>query len=60
MTLGTYFIFGTTFSWNEGIDICFNVECVLLDRNFEFPGGFLMVTSRYLVVTTSYSSLLVG
>ena len=60
MTLGIYFIFGTKFSWNEGIDTCFNVECVLLDRNFEFLGGLLMVTSRYVVVTAGYSSLLVG
>ena len=60
MTLGIYFIYGTKFSWNEGIDTCFNVECVLLDRNFKFLGGFLMVTSRYLVVTAGYCSLPVG
>ena len=59
MTLGIYFIFGTKFSWHERIDTCFNVECVLLDRNFEFLGGFLMVTSRYLLVTPSYCSLTV-
>ena len=35
IALEIYFIFGTTFSWNEGIDTCFNVECVLLGRNFE-------------------------
>ena len=43
MTLGIYFIFGTKFSWNEGIDTCFNVECVLLDRNFDFLGCYLVV-----------------
>ena len=32
ITLGICFIFGTQFSWNEGIYICFNVECVLLGR----------------------------
>ena len=30
----------------------FNVECVLLRRNFDFRGGYLVVTARYLVVTT--------
>ena len=28
--LGIYFIFGTKFFWNEGIDTGFNVKCVLL------------------------------
>ena len=55
--LGIYFIFGTKFSWNEGIDTCFNFECVLLSRNFDFLGGCLVVTARYLVVTTCYCSL---
>ena len=55
------FIFGTNFSWNEGIDTCFNVKYVLLGRNFDFfwwlarvycslPGGYcllLVVTARY-------------
>ena len=49
-----YFIFGTKFFWNEGIDTCFNVECVLLDRNFDFRGCYLVVTAPYLVVTTGY------
>ena len=44
--LGIYFIFGTKFSWNEDIDICFNVKCVLLGRNFDFFGGYLVVTAR--------------
>ena len=54
ITLGMYFIFGTKFSWNEGIDTCFNVECVLLGRNFYWFGGYLVVTARYLVVTARY------
>ena len=54
--LGIYFIFGTKFSWNEGIHTCFNFECVLLGRNFDF----LVVTARYLVVTARYCSLLGG
>ena len=57
IALGIYFIFGTKFSWNEGIDTCFNVEYVLLGRNFDFLGGYLVVTARYLVVTTGYCSL---
>ena len=45
----------TKFSWNEGIeDTCFNVECMLLGRNFDFLGGYLVVTARYLVVTAQY------
>ena len=59
MVLGIYFIFGTKFSWNERIDTCFNVECGLLSRNFDFFGGYLVVTARYLMVTTCYCSLLV-
>ena len=34
-----YFLFGTTLSWNAGINTCFNVKCLLLDRNFDFLGG---------------------
>ena len=56
-SIGIYFIFGTKNSWNKGIDICFNVECVLLDSNFDFLGGSLMVTARDLVVTGGYCSL---
>ena len=29
-----------------------NVECVLLGRNFDFLGGYLVVTARYLVVAS--------
>ena len=52
--LGIYFIFGTKFSWSEGIDTCFNVKCVLLGRNFDFFCGYFggycslpLVTARY-------------
>ena len=51
IALGIYFIFGTKLSWDKEID---NVECVLLDRNFDFLGGYLVVTARYLVVTARY------
>ena len=27
-------------------DTCFNVKCMLLGRNFEFFGGYLVVTAR--------------
>ena len=60
LSIGIYFIFGTKFSWNEGINTCFNVECVLLGRNFDFLGGYLMVTACYLVITAGYCSLLGG
>ena len=39
----------TKFSWNKGIDTCFNAKCVLLGRNFDFLGGYLVVTARYLL-----------
>ena len=42
-----YFIFGTKFSRNEGIDTCFNVECVLLGRNFNFLGGYCSLPRGY-------------
>ena len=58
IVLRIYFIFGTKFSWNEGIDTCFNVECVLLGRNFGFFGGYFVVNARCLVVTARYRSLL--
>ena len=54
---GIYFLFGTKFSWDGGIDTCFNVKCVLLGCNFDFLGGYLVVIARYLVVTTGYCSL---
>ena len=51
---GIYFIFGTKFFWNEGIDTCFYVKCVLFGRNFDFLGVCLAVTACYLVVTACY------
>ena len=57
IALGTYFISGTKFFWNELIDTCFNVEYVLLGCNFHFLGGYLEVTVRYLMVTACYCSL---
>ena len=57
IALGIYFFYGNKFSWNEGIDTCFNVEYVLLDHNFHFLGGYLVVTACYLVVTTGYCPL---
>ena len=53
IALGTYFIFGTKFSWNKGIGTCFNAEYALFGRNFDFLGGYL-VTARYLVITARY------
>ena len=46
IALGIYFILGTKFSWNEGIDTCFNVEYLLLERYFDF-WWLLLVTARY-------------
>ena len=57
IALGIYFIFGTKFPWNGGIDACFKIESVLLGRNFDFRGGYLVVLARYLVVTTGYCTL---
>ena len=54
---GMYFNFRIKFSWKEGIDTCFNVEFVLIGRNFNFLDGYLVVTARYLVVTGGYYSL---
>ena len=54
---GMYFIFRIKFSWKEEIDTCFNVEFVLIGRNFNFLDGYLVVTARYLVVTGGYYSL---
>ena len=39
IALAIYFLFGTKFSCNEETDPCFNVECVLIGRNFDFFGG---------------------
>ena len=60
IALGIYFIFGTKFYWNEGIDTSFNYKCVLLGRNFDFLGGYFVVTTCYLEVTAGYCSLLGG
>ena len=49
--IGIYFLFGTKLSWNEEADTCSNVECVLLGRNFDFLGSFLVATALYLSVT---------
>ena len=57
IALGIYFIFGTKFSWNVEIDTCFNVEFVLLGRNFDFLGSYLVITARYLVITDGCCSL---
>ena len=51
IALGINFLFGTTFSWNWGIDTCVDVELLLPGRNFDFLGGYLVVTICYLVVT---------
>ena len=51
IALWVYFIFGTKFFWNEVIDSCFNVKYVLLGRNFNFIGGYLVITARSLVIT---------
>ena len=53
IALGICFNFGTKLSWDEGIDTCFNVECVLHGRNFDYFRGYLVVTTRYLVVNCS-------
>ena len=58
IVLGIYFLFWTKFFWNVGIDTCFNVECVLLGRNFYFLCGYLLVTPLYLVVASRYGWLL--
>ena len=59
-----YILFlGFKFSWKEGIDTCFNVECalLLLGCNFDFCGiiygGY---TAHYLVFTADYCLLLSG
>ena len=49
-----YFIFETKFYWNDGIDTCFNVECLILGFDYDCFRGFLVVNARYLVVTGGY------
>ena len=61
IALWIYFFFGTKSSWNEGIYTCFNLECVLLDRNFDFLGDYFSLPNGYywlLLVTGGYCSLL--
>ena len=55
---GSILLLGTKLSGNEEIDTCFNVKCVLRRHNFDFLGGYLVVTAHYLVVTTRYWWLL--
>ena len=43
IALGIFFIFENKFSWNEEIDTCFNIECVFLDRNFDFLGDYCLL-----------------
>ena len=52
IAIGIYFLFGTKFFWNEEADTCFNVECVLLGRNYDFLDGYLVAAARYLSITT--------
>ena len=52
------FIYGTKFSWNEGIDTCY-VEYVLLGQNFDFLGGYCSLPSGYCSLPGGYCSLLV-
>ena len=54
IALRVYLIFGTTFSWNEGIETWFNEKCVLFGHSLDFLGGYLVVTAHYLVVTARY------
>ena len=44
--IGKIFHLWDQFSWN----VSFNIEYVLLGRNFAFLGGYLVVTAVYLVV----------
>ena len=57
IALGIYFHSETKFSWNEETDTYFNVESVLFGRNFDFLGGYLVVTALYLMITIGYCSL---
>ena len=54
------FSFGTKFSWNEEIDICFNVECLLLGHNFDFLCVYCSLPSGYCSLLGGYCSLLGG
>ena len=48
------FPFWVKFSWNEETDTCFSDKCILLGRNYDFLGRYLVATARYLSVTTRY------
>ena len=54
IALGICFSFWSKFSWNESIEICFNVKYMLLARDFDFLGGYVVVTARFLVATAGY------
>ena len=45
IALGMYFLFGTKFSWNEGVEICFNVGYWLF--SWWLLGGYCSLTSGY-------------
>ena len=49
-------LLGPNFLGMRGL-ICINVKYVLLDRNCDFLGSCLVVTTRYLMVITGYCSL---
>ena len=55
--IGNIFHFWDQFSRNVEIDTCFNVELVLLVRNFDFFGGYLVDTTHYLVAAAGYCLL---
>ena len=55
VALRIYFLFKINFWCNEETDTCFNVEYVLLGRNFDLLGCYLVVTACYLImITTGY------
>ena len=53
IAIGICFLIETKFSRNEETDTYFNVEYVLLGRNFDFLGDYLAATARGLSVTTA-------
>ena len=57
-SIGNIFHFWNHIFLEWGIDTCFNVECVLLDCNYDFFGGYFVVTGCYLVVAAHYLVLL--
>ena len=61
IALGICFLFESKFLWNEETDTCFNLECVLLGRNFDFLHGYYLLPNGYywlLLFTGGYCSLL--